>query len=331
MPGVVVLGDINVDVLFSILAYPQPGGEALTERLITGVGGSAANTAIVLSRLGAAVWVIGRVGQDAWGDLALKALAEANVDITLVQRDEQAATGMMFTPVTPDSERTMFGHRGANPHTDPGRIGETALANARFLHLSGYALLESPQREAAMRAIALAENRGIPVGMDTAWLPAFGVPEQIRSLMPRLAVCVLGREEAESLTGRDSPEASAAALLKAGVHLVGMKLGREGCLLANASGVWVIPPFPAQAVDATGAGDTFSAGLIYGYLMGLSLPAAGVLANALGSLAVQVGGAGTALPGREEASRLLETSLPAEILERQEWIEEARRALDIPV
>jgi ribokinase len=230
---------------------------------------------------------------------------------------------MMFTPVTPDGERTMFGQRGANAHTDPAGIGEETLVGVQFLHLSGYALLESPQREAALGTVMLAENAGIPIGLDTAWLPAFTVPEQLRDMLPHLAVCVLGREEAALLSGKDTPEAAALWLVESGASVVGVKMSREGCLLADASGVTVIPAFPVQAVDSTGAGDAFSAGLIYGYLNRLSLPAAGLLANALGSLAVGVWGAGTALPGREQARQLLETSLKSADGVLKDWISEA--------
>jgi ribokinase len=164
--------------------------------------------------------------------------------------------------------------------------------------------------------------------MDTAWLPAFSAPEQIRSLLPHLSMCILGVEEAEALTGKNTPGAAALALVEAGSTLASLKLGQEGCLLADNSGVQVIPSFPARAVDSTGAGDAFSAGLIYGYLKGLSLPAAGVLANAMGSLAVGVWGAGTTLPGREEARQLLETTFAASDGTRKDWIGEALRSLN---
>lgn len=327
---VAVLGDINIDVIMPIAAYPQPGGEAITDGLLTSVGGSAANTAITLAKLGIAVRMIGRVGRDPWGEMALEALGACGVDTALVQRDDRAPTGMMFTLVTPDGERTMFGQRGANARTNPAEIGMDALVGAEFLHLSGYALLESPQREAALRALALAQQNGIPIGLDTAWLPALRAPGQIRELLPYLAICVSGLEESTLLSGGGTAEAAAMRLVEAGAALVGLKRGGLGCLLADSSGIISIPPFQAEAVDTTGAGDAFSAGLIYGRLNGLSLPAAGVLANALGSLAVRSWGAGSALPGGEEAAQLLEASRLAAQGERKEWIEEALRALKYP-
>jgi ribokinase len=323
MPTVVVLGDINIDVLMPVPDYPQPGGETLSEGVTISLGGSAANTAIVLVRLGATPRMVARVGQDPWAEMALEALGQAGVEVSCVQRDAQAPTGMMFTPVTPDGERTMFGQRGANPRFDPTLIKADIFTGARWLHLSGYAMMEDPQRQATLRAIDLAGQLGLSISMDTALLPALVVPEQIRQVLPRLAMCVLGPEEARALAGVGAPERAALALVEAGVGLVGLKLGAGGCWLADREGLQRIPPFPAQAVDSTGAGDTFSAGLVYGRLYGLSLPACGILANALGSLATATHGAGAALPGREAVRRLLERNLAVAEGERREWIWEA--------
>jgi len=323
MATVVVLGDINIDVLMPVPDYPQPGGETLSEQVIFSLGGSAANTATVLARLGVHPRMLARVGQDPWAEMSLDALKQAGVDVSCVQRDTQAPTGVMFMPVTPDGERTMFGQRGANPRLDPTPITADIFAAARWLHLSGYALMADPQRQAALRAIDLAGQGDLPISMDTALLPALTVPEHIRWVLSSLAVCILGIEEARALAGVKAPDQAALALLRAGVGLVGLKLGAGGCLLADRKGMQTIPPFPAQVVDTTGAGDAFSAGLIYGRLCELSLPATGILANALGSLATASHGAGATLPGWEAARELLEKNLAGTEGEREIWIREA--------
>jgi ribokinase len=133
--------------------------------------------------------------------------------------------------------------------------------------------------------------------MDTALLPALSVPEQIRPVLPSLAMCVLGAEEARTLAGVETLDQAARALVEAGVGVVGLKLGAEGCLLADREKVQRIPPFPAQAVDSTGAGDAFSAGLVYGRLYGLSPPASGIWPTP-GQPGDGPHGAGAALPGR---------------------------------
>jgi ribokinase len=327
MPSILVLGDINVDVRMSVPAYPPPGGEALTERIGTCLGGSAANTAVVLSRLGLGARMIARLGGDAWGQVAMSALAETGVGLELVQHDPSAPTGMMFTVVTPDGERTMFGQRGANRHTDPAAITMDSFSGIDRLHLSGYALLEAPQRQAVERAVALTAQQGLPISLDTAYLPALSAPQAVRLLLPRLDICILGLPEATSLLGESEPRDAAAALLAAGVRLAAVKLGAQGCLLAEASSVHLAPAFPVQVVDTTGAGDAFSAGLIYGRLQRLSLPVLAILANALGGLAASVHGAGTALPGKIECIHFLRENLGSASRERSRHILEALQSL----
>ena len=217
-----------------------------------------------------------------------------------MQKDAGVPTGLMFTAVTPDGERTMFGQRGANPHTDPAAISLDTLRGVDLLHLSGYALLEAPQRQAALRALDLALRGGLPVTLDTAYLPALQMPEVLRQL-PAGAGCLHPRPAGSvGDARRRGARGGCPALLEAGVRLAALKLGAAGCLLADGATRCISPAFPVDVVDTTGAGDAFSAGVIYARLHGLSLPALGVLANALGGLATTVPGAGTALPGREE-------------------------------
>ena len=186
MPSILVLGDINIDVLMGVPTYPPRGGEALTERVDTRLGGSAANAAVVLSRLGLEARMLARVGGDAWGQVALASLADAGVGLELVQHDSIETTGLMFTVVTPDGERTMFGQRGANCNTDPAAITPDTFGGVGHLYLSGYALLELPQREAALRAVELATERNLPISLDTAYLPALDAPQALRQLLPYL-------------------------------------------------------------------------------------------------------------------------------------------------
>jgi len=307
----------------AVPSYPPPGGDGLAERIMIRAGGSAANTAVVLAKLGVATKLIARTGDDVWAEVGLRALAESGVDVASVQRDNQASTGLIFIPVTPDGERTMFSHRGANARTDPAAIGPDALDGVRMLHVSGYAFLESPQREAAWRAIELAEQSGVAISLDTGLQPALSLTDDLLRLLPHLAMCVLGMDEAQALVGSTSPADTVAALIECGARTVGLKLGADGCLLADAAHVYHLPAFEVLTVDTTGAGDAFGAGLIFGRLRGLSLPAAGTLATALGSLATTVWGGGSVLPGRAEVIGLLRDHLDeGGTDERAAWIDE---------
>jgi ribokinase len=330
MSTVCLLGDLNVDVLLPVAAYPPPGGETVAGRVETTAGGSSANTAGVLGRLGAGARLIGRVGRDRWAEAALEPLRAAGVDTRWLQVDGEAGTGLTFIAVGPAGERTMFAYRGANTRTDPDEIRAEVFAGAAALHVSGYALLTAPQSQAAERALSLAHAAGVPLSLDPGELPARERMAEVQAWLPRLGLCVLGREEARSLAGTAEPLAAAERLVGLGVRWVGLKLGAAGALVADAAGAWHIPALPVTAVDTTGCGDAFSAGMLFGLARGLSLPAAGWLATTLGGLAATVPGAGPALPGREAALPALRQRLAEAAPEHRSWAEEALTALDNP-
>ena len=289
MPQVIALGDINLDIVAHIARYPQPGGDGLARQSYLRAGGSAANTALTLVRCGIETAIIGRVGADALGTQLLADLQAGGVDVSLVQRDPDATTGTMFIVITPDGERTMFGFRGANVRTDPAGIPVTGFGHARHFHLSGYALLESPQREAALRALELAQEAGLSASLDAGLEVLMQQADLVCALLPRMDLFFPNLDEAELLADTRDPEAAAVRLREQGVKVVALKLGVRGCLVATADGVFTVPPFGVEVCDTTGAGDAFDAGVICGRLHGLSWRTAALLGNALGALAVASG------------------------------------------
>jgi ribokinase len=324
MSKIIVLGDINADITMPIERYPLPGAEAVSTSLTVRAGGSAANTAVVLARLGFHTRIIARVGADSWAKQVLGELKGVGVDLAAVQHDPSRPTGLTFVPVLPGGERTLFCAPGANRYTDPEEITDEMFRDSSALHLSGYALLDSPQRKAAWRALELAAGR-IPISLDTALEPALRATDEMRWLLPRLSLLILGRREANALSGRDTPERAVRGLVKSGVGTVGLTLGAGGCLLANREGLYSHPAYKVSTVDATGAGDSFSAGMIAACVLGLSLPASAILASTLGALATTVRGGGALLPGREEAARFLQSW--ADDAQEGEWVREALSAL----
>jgi ribokinase len=214
-------------------------------------------------------------------------------------------TGLMYVVVTPDGERTILGHRGANVFTSPAQIREEAIREAKLLHLSGYALLEDPQRSAALLALEIACRHGLIVTLD----PGMSVPraalDEIRALLPTIDIFMPNLSEAQQLTGLTVPQDCAKKLLDAGVDVVALKLGREGCLIGHEEEFFRASGFPVEARDTTGAGDYFDAGFIAGFLGGLDWHGAAVLGNAMGAMAAARIGAGTSVPKAQEVLSLL--------------------------
>jgi ribokinase len=326
MPQVMTLGDINVDIIASIPCYPAPGGDGLAERAEVHSGGSAANTATVLARFGVDVGIIGRVGKDALAEQALARLAEAGVDLSCVQQDDEVITGIMFIPVTPDGERTMFGYRGANSRLDPALLDEGYIAQVDVFHLSGYALLAEPQRSAARRAVEVARRAGVTFSLDVGLEAAVRVTEEVQALLPLVDLIFPNQAEAEHLTGGNDIREAVRALLGYGIETVALKLGEEGCIIGSEGEIFSVPTFAVEVQDTTGAGDSFDAGFILGRLWGLGARESALLANALGALAASAVGAGDALPGKEKARVLLQGCLPDPGW--QDWMGEIYRVLD---
>lgn len=326
MPDVVTLGDVNVDILARVRSYPPPGGDSLAEGVDIRAGGSAANTAVVLSKFGLDVGIIARVGEDPLAGYALSDLRQAGVDLSSVQRDGETMTGLVFGAVTPDGERTFFSCRGANARTALESSDERQIQEARVLHVSGYALVESPQRDAALMAIAVAHRSGVSISIDLGMELMMTDPQDLASMLSMVSMVFPNRSVAQWLTGRGGARESVQVLLTMGPELVGLKLRDEGCLVGSAEGILAVPAFEVDSVDGTGAGDSFDAGLILGRLEGLSLRESGLLANALGALATTVTGGGRFLPGAQAALAFLEERRTDS--EWQDWGEELARVRD---
>jgi ribokinase len=292
MKTVILFGDINIDILMSIGPYPEPGEDAMATHVTLRPGGSVANTATVLSKLDIEAKMIGCTGEDVWADLALESLLSSGINVDYVSKKPNYTTGLIFIPVTTNGERTMFSYRGANIQFQPSEISSAIFEDASLLHISGYNFLESPQREATWRSIEIAREMAIPISLDTGVEPAHHARQALMSVLPDLSLLVLGMEEAGALLGAKTVEHAVEGFLAGGIKTVAIKLGREGCTLANDEGSHKSPGYAMKTVDTTGAGDAFCGGIL-------------LLANLLGGLATTVWGAGPVLPGAEDVLEYL--------------------------
>lgn len=326
MPDVVTLGDINVDVIARIPHYPALGSDSLAEGVDVRAGGSAANTAVVLSKFGLDVSIIARVGQDLLANYALSDLQQAHVSLSRIQRDAENMTGLVFAAVTPDGERTFFSCRGANSRTVLRSSDERHIQEARVLHVSGYSIVGGPQRNAALRAIEVAHRSGVALSADLGVEVMTTAREDIVGVLSMVSMLFPNRAAAEWLTGKDRTDDSVEALLSFGPDLVGLKLRDQGCVMGSADGIYPVPAFEVRAVDDTGAGDSFDAGLILGRLGGLTVRESALLANALGALATMVTGAGSSLPGPQAALSFMERRRERD--EGHDWSQELGRVCD---
>lgn len=323
---VILIGDLCLDIFFQVPNYPQPGGDGLAQKMVTQLGGSAANTAVALAHLGIEPHLLTHAGSDLWGERTLGILRQEGVATGRIIQEAGESTGVTFLAVTPDGERTMFTYRGANTHLHPDEITSEALNGASLLHLSGYACLTRPQSDAVWKAVDLAAAAGMDVTLDIGVEPAYALGKALINMLPKLSLLILGEPEANAIAKTEDLEKAIRFLLDHGVKMVGLKLGKYGCQLITAARRASIPGFEMPVVDTTGAGDAFSAGMIYGLCKGLSHEAAGLLANTMGGLAVTNWGAGSALPDAARVVEFLEKN-QNHSPQNKPWIDEVLASL----
>jgi ribokinase len=301
-----VLGDINADMHWTLPAYPAEGDDATAVALRWGSGGAGANMATMLARLGARVRLIGTVGQDPAAEVALRCADAAGVDLGLVRRDPALATGLCSAAVAAagDGQRTFFSFRGANVACTPEQLGDEPGPGAALLLLSSHALLEDPQRATALLAVRGARDSGIPVALDLG-LPAIRDARAVLDgLLPDLWLLSANADELAALLPGMDPDAALQTLIARGVSNVALKLGAQGARLAAQDTVVTVAAPTVDAIDTTGCGDAFTAGLAWALVRGASARPALELANALGAATATRRGAADALPAAGEIRAL---------------------------
>ncbi len=300
---VVVAGDINVDILVPVTQFPKPGEECLSEGLEIHCGGVAANAALSLARWGVRVRLLGRVGQDRFGEWVLDVLRREKIDTTWVQSSPRAMTGLFFSVVLPGGERTMFGSRGANAElTAPTDNGY--LERAQAAYLVGYSFLSSSAAETAEYLLGQIHRRGGWVSLDVGVAPSRQVSGKILDLVRKADVVFVNAEEAAALTDKRDAVSAFETLQSLGARELVMKLGARGSLIRDGAELIGAPAFPVGATDSTGAGDAFAAAYFWARLRGWSSREAALLANAAGGAAATVVGAGEGMPTPRQVLRM---------------------------
>jgi sugar/nucleoside kinase (ribokinase family) len=307
---VVCLGILVADTIARpVDGLPPRGSLELVDEITLHGGGCALNTASVLTRLGLRAAAVGKVGRDPLGDFLLGLLDARGVDRRGVLRDPDVATSASVVLVDPEGERTFLHLPGANGRVRADDLDPDILYAGRALHIAG--ALVMPELDGAPTAALLAEARarGLLTSLDTVW-DATGRWERIAPSLPHLDLIAPSLAEGRAISGRDGPAEVAAWLRDAGVGAVALKMGPAGCYVSGDGFEGVLAAPAVSAVDGTGAGDAFVAGLLYGVLSGWPLEDAAVLANASGALAVTAVGA-------VEGVRSLDETLALAGLERE--------------
>ncbi len=295
--SVVVVGSLNMDLVIRAPRHPQPGETILGGEFSTFPGGKGANQAVAAARLGAMSTLVGRVGNDAFGDSLLDTLAQDGVNTTLVRRDARAPTGVALITVDEAGQNTIVVASGANGQLAPEDIGtaEAAIKETRVVVLQ----LEIPL-PTVQRTIDLARKYGALVVLN----PAPAQPLESK-LLAGVDYLVPNQSELRLLTGLDDTAAGAKELREAGVKNVIVTLGEAGVAGFTEGGEFQLAAHEVQVVDTVAAGDAFVGALAVALMEGRTAREAARWGNAAGALAVMHEGAQPSLPRRAEVEDFL--------------------------
>jgi sugar/nucleoside kinase (ribokinase family) len=266
---------------------PDRGRLVLVDEMELHTGGCAVNTATALARLGLPVEVIGRIGIDPFGDYILGQLQERGVGVRGVSRDSEVNTSATMVMVDPDGERRFVHYLGANACLRLDNIDYDMVEEASILHIAGALVLPGIDGQPAAQLLERAHSAGVITFLDVVWDDAGRWMELLGPCLPHVDFFVPNLAEAQAITGLDDPEDVALVLLDKGVGTVAVKMGVDGCLVKTGKDERLrVPAYEVETVDATGAGDAFTAGFIAGVWLGWPLERTARFANAAGALSV---------------------------------------------
>jgi ribokinase len=292
-----IVGSLNMDLVVRVARHPQIGETLLGGKFATFPGGKGANQAVAAARMGAAVTMIGRVGQDGFGDELRASATKDGIDIKYVGVDEQEATGIAFITVDTEGRNTIIVASGANLALTPRYLqtAKPAFTNADVLVTQ----LESPL-ETVSEALALAIEHRMWVVLNPA--PAQSLSAELLSKVDYL---IPNEHEAMQVVGAKSLEVAIEKYLGLGVRNLIITLGEQGVLVVNAEGRRQFPAYPVKAVDTVAAGDAFVGAFATGLAEGMSTEGAVQLGNAAAAISVTRHGAQPSLPMRKEVNEFI--------------------------
>lgn len=288
----------------------QPVGPDGRRLHLEGFGGDASNAAIAAARQGARVAMLTALGDDRAG-AAFRALWQAEgVDDAAVRTDAEAPTGIYFVTHDEAGHHFTFHRKGsAAARLGPSGLPEAVIRSARTLHVTGITLgISDASCDAAFRAMEIARAAGATVSFDTNLrLRLWPLPRARACIAAAVAMADIvfpSLDDATALTGLADADAIADHYLGL-CPVVLLKLGKEGVLVATREGRTRIAGFPVQAVDATGAGDTFAGAFLARRAQGDAMTDAARYANAAAALSTLGYGAVAPIPREAEVRAFL--------------------------
>lgn len=287
------VGDVFVDLIVHIDQTQTPlifGGTTYCKSVKTEVGG-AGNVAAGLALFGAKVGFVGKSGNDLFGRLYHTDLDKNGIAHRIFV-DHYSPTGVVMSFVSNQEERSLLVFRGANDKLSPEDIEKAKglIKNAEYVYFSGYSLVSDPQKSAILHGIEMAKKSRTKIVFDPgAHNLVESEPRLFEKILDSCDVFSPNLMEAKAITNSTEINEVISRLRKKAPFTT-LKCGRKGAILITGKDVIKVPSVGVKCIDTTGAGDAFTAAIVFGLISKLPLKTIGQLANWFaGQVITQIG------------------------------------------
>jgi sugar/nucleoside kinase (ribokinase family) len=291
-PKVACVGVYILDLLGRpIETLPRGQVSQLIEQIRLTAAGTAGGTSVDLARLGADVLAVGAIGTDDIGDILLGLLERNGVSGEHLARKQEAPTSATILPIHPNGDRPAWHVIGANGLFGPDDVPWDAVGECDFVHLGGISAMRGFDGEPSTRLLRFAKEHGATTTADCLGVKRPDTLEILTPCLPSIDLFIPNANEARQITGRDDPLEAALQFYELGAGCVIVKMGEEGCLIVDETRRERVPAYAVPAVDSTGCGDAFCAGVIIGLWRGWEIERCARLGTA--AAALTLGGLGS--------------------------------------
>ena len=312
---IVALGELLID--FTEAGVSKAGRKLFEQN----PGGAPANLLTVASHMGYRTSFIGKVGADMHGVFLRKTLCAEGIDTAALVEDTDYFTTLAFVEIDENGERNFSFARkpGADTQLRKEELDQRLLSDCKIFHFGSLSLTDEPAKGATLAAIAIAKKAGALISYDPNYRPSLWESEELavetmKAVIPFADVMKVSDEESLLLTGKSDYEEAADELLSMGLKLVAITLGGDDVLVATRNRKEMIAAFRTEAVDTTGAGDSFWGGFLSQFLAlnkriadleWDEIRKCAVMGNAVAGLCVQKRGGIPSIPRMEEVKEFM--------------------------
>lgn len=297
----IVIGDANIDLVVAGMSeLPKPGQEVFVRNMSVHVGGGAALFSMALAKLGLRLAFNGILGKDGFGQYVRDHFDSYGIDTSYIL-SSSIGTGISIA-INPENDRSFISYLGSNAELSLKQLQMDSVAMAKHVHLTGY----RGRRNHAEYMNAVREIRalGVTTSIDVGWDETGEWFSGIFELMGAVDVFFMNEVEAAHYTGLADIQDIVRHCTQYARHIV-IKLGAAGAVAAIDGKLKFRSGFQVPVVDTTGAGDSFNAGYMYGFLTGKPAEQCLLYGNACGAMSVSKAGGSTGTPDRIALERFI--------------------------